>query len=258
MQIQNVTIIGAGNVSWHLSQELIKAGIIITQIFSRDINKAESIAKIVNAQAINSLNDIDSESDLILLCVSDKAINEVVNKLSIEPKIIAHTAGSMSINALNKFKTHGVFYPLQTFTKGIDIDFSQTPLCIEANNRECESKLLTLAKLISKNTYKLNSEQRLQCHLAAVFANNFTNHMFHVAEHILKQKDISFDILKPIIRETSNKVQNSSPIKAQTGPAIRNDQTTINSHLNLLSDTEMEKMYSFVSQNIWKLKQQNS
>lgn len=252
-----LSIIGAGNISWHLSQAFKNSGISIKQIFSRDLSKAKSMAKLVEAEPINSIKDLSPDTDLILICVSDKAIPEVVENIGFYDKTIAHTAGSVSLSALKKFTNHGVFYPLQTFTKGNYLNLLQTPFCIEANNTETQTKLLNLAKQISNSIYELSSEQRLQCHLAAVFANNFSNHMFHAAEQILKQKNIPFDIIKPIIAETANKIQNLSPKTAQTGPAARNDKSTIEAHLKLLSDSEMEKLYSFVSQNIWKLKQED-
>lgn len=257
MQNFSISIIGAGNISWHLAKNLFVKGYKINQIYSRKIQNAEAISNLVKAEAIDSISELKNNSDLLIICVTDSAINEVVSKINFQPKLIVHTAGSLDINILQKFNNYGVFYPLQTFSKNSELDISNTPFCIEANTKENEEILKTVAHCLTNAIYELNSEQRQQCHLAAVFANNFSNHMFHIAEKLLSEKNISFDILKPLILETANKVQNTTPLLAQTGPASRNNTITINNHLELLNSSQLEKIYSFVSQNILDYKNGN-
>lgn len=254
MQQLKISILGAGNVATHLAISLYLKGHSIVQIFSRNILNAQTLAIKVKALAINELSNLYNDVDLILLCVSDSAISEIIKQIEFQPKLIAHTAGSVSINELNKFANYGVFYPLQTFTKNSELNIKTVPFCIEANTQENKNTLLNLASDLSDSVYEMNTEQRIQCHLAAVFANNFANHMFHVSEQLLNKNQIPFDILKPLILETANKVQYTSPSLLQTGPASRNDQMVIEKHLTLLNSPHLKKIYSFVSNSIWELK----
>lgn len=254
MQKLRISIIGAGNVGYHLANALYKSGHSVLQIYSRNLQTAQNISENLHSEAINSLSLLNPSADLLILCVSDSAIPELVNQINFQPKLIVHTAGSVSIKALNKFENRGVFYPMQTFSKNVSLDFGNIPLCIEADSPENLSDLRLLAQSLSKAVYELSSEKRLQCHLAAVFANNFSNHMFAIAESLMLKNDIPFDILKPIIMETALKVQQVSPLQAQTGPASRNDTATLQKHQSLLDAPDLEKIYSFVSQSILNYK----
>lgn len=248
-----ISIVGSGNVSTHLAKHLYKKGHDIAYVYSRSLGNAAVLAKEVSSIAIDDVKMITPDADVILICVSDNAIEQIIDSLNFEPKLIAHTAGSVSIDSLEKFSNRGVFYPLQTFSKQRDVNMKQVPFCIEANNSNSLDLLKELAESISDTVIELTSEQRLQCHISAVFACNFTNHMYAISEQLLSQKNIPFDILKPIILETANKIQSLSPINAQTGPAVRNDTNTINHHLSLLSSSHLEKIYSFVSKSIYDM-----
>jgi predicted short-subunit dehydrogenase-like oxidoreductase (DUF2520 family) len=243
-------LIGSGNVATHLGIELHQAGHRISHVFSRDINHAKDLAEKLQATPTNNLNDLDQQSDLILICIADTAINEVAELITFEPILIAHTSGSIPISALSKFKNRGVFYPLQTFTKGRFISLRNVPFCIEAESISNKKTLKDLASQISEQVIEMNSSDRKQCHLAAVFANNFTNHMYSLAEQLLYKKKIPFEILKPLILETAKKIEQMSPIDAQTGPASRNDTVVIKEHLKQLESDKLEKLYSFVSNSI--------
>jgi len=256
MQNFNISIIGAGNIATHLAINFTKKGHLIEQVYSRNINNAKILAKKIKANPINNLANLKTNIDIILICVSDSAIIEVVNQLNFRSPLIAHTAGSVPMQALNKFDSFGVFYPLQTFSKNAKLNLNKVPFCIEANSEVNKKKLIDLANSISNNIFELNSEERLQAHLAAVFANNFSNHMFAMAEQMLKKHKIPFDILKPIILETATKIQQIPPQLAQTGPAVRNDIKTMEKHLALLTSQHLENLYSFVSQSIQNLKNQ--
>jgi predicted short-subunit dehydrogenase-like oxidoreductase (DUF2520 family) len=246
-----ISIIGSGNVATHLAINFYDKGNDIVNIFSRSIANADILAKKVDSSAIDKIDDLAEDVDIIVVSVSDDAISDIVKDIKFEPKLIVHTAGSVHIDVLNRFKNYGVVYPLQTFTKHKDVDMLSVPFCLEANSKTVLLSIKTLVSSISDNVRELTSEQRLQCHIAAVFANNFTNHMFAISEQLLSQKQISFDIIKPLIMETAKKVQNISPADAQTGPAKRGDEKTINNHLRALSSSNLEKIYSFVSNSIY-------
>ncbi|MCE9539162.1 MAG: DUF2520 domain-containing protein, partial [Bacteroidetes bacterium] len=195
---------------------------------------------------------IDTTADIYIIAVNDDAIIEVTKLLRLKNKIVVHTSGSVEMNILKPIsKNIGVFYPLQTFSKNKTVDFNVIPVCLEANNKDTFKVLQTLAKSISSNVQKINSEQRKTIHLAAVFACNFSNHLYTIASSILASANISFDVLSPLIEETARKVKNTPPIEAQTGPAVRNDIKTINNHLKMLSDNkEYRQLYKLISKNI--------
>lgn len=245
-----ITIIGSGNVAHHLGLGLFKAGHRILQVYSRNLNPAKELAKRLKARATDNLHTLQTTADLYLICVSDKAIEEVALQIDFEPELIAHTSGSISLSALSRFKNHGVFYPLQTFSKAREVPLNNVPFCIEANTPENKTRLSMLAGTLSGKIYELDSEQRKQCHLAAVFANNFVNHLYVLAQQLLKEKNIPFDILKPLILETAQKVQQLAPGEAQTGPALRNDIQVIEAHIEQLKSDKLEKLYRFVTASI--------
>lgn len=250
-----IVILGAGNVATHLSIALKDAGYSIKCIYSKTIYAARELASKVDAHYTNELSHIPVEADLYIIAVKDEVIMEIVNQLHLKYGIIVHTAGSISMDVFkSRFENYGVFYPLQTFSKSRKMDFSDIPICIESNTPTLQEKLIGLAKCLSKSVHVLDSEQRKKMHLAAVFACNFSNHMFSIAAEILKQSDISFDLLKPLINETTQKAMDNEPEKAQTGPAVRNDQDVIQKHLEMLKDNPyFEKIYRFVSESIYNM-----
>jgi predicted short-subunit dehydrogenase-like oxidoreductase (DUF2520 family) len=246
----HITIIGSGNVATHLAVHLKKNDHVIDTVYSRNIVNAQVLSKKVDAVPVDNIKTISSGSDIYIISVSDKAVINIIEQINFNPKLIVHTTGSLSIDILSKFSNYGVLYPLQTFTKNRNIDIVKVPFCIEANNTGSLNQIKLLAGSLSHTVYQLNSEQRLQCHIAAVFANNFANHMFAVAEKILQEKNIPFDIVKPLIQETAGKVMQIPPDEAQTGPAVRKDTITINKHLEIIKNREFKKIYSFVSDSI--------
>jgi predicted short-subunit dehydrogenase-like oxidoreductase (DUF2520 family) len=183
--------------------------------------------------------------------VKDDVIVEVLNKIKESNTPIVHTSGSVGADVFKNRENFGVFYPIQSFNKNIDINFNETPICIEANNSELEEKLIILAKSISKSVHFLNSKQREQLHIAAVFASNFTNHMMSISKEILNSNKMSFDLLKPLIRNTFEKIKNNPPKDVQTGPAIREDYLIIKKHLELLEEyDDLKTIYSKISNHI--------
>lgn len=255
MTKKTIVMIGSGNVATHMAQTLFNAGHKILQVYSRNLKNARTLSQLVNAEPISNIKSITPEAHLHLISISDKAIEPLVSAIEFEPMLIAHTAGSISMDALSRFRNYGVFYPLQTFSKQRKVDFSQLPMCLEANSQKNLDILTASAKSITQNVNYLNSEQRKQAHLSAVFACNFVNHFYAVAQHLLKEKNIDFDLIKPLILETAQKVQDMPPLDAQTGPAMRGDTGVINDHLKQLTSDRLEKLYSFVSDSINEMHQ---
>ncbi len=249
--IQKITFVGAGNVAQHLAVAFEQHGLEVECVFSRNLAKAQQLAqKLRHAKAQNHLNFNDATANLFVLAVRDDAIEEVCQQISL-PKntFVVHTSGTQSLEVLGNLQNPlGVFYPLQTFSADKVIDFQAVPFCIEANSPTHEVQLLQLAALLSKKVYQVNSAQRQSLHLAAVFANNFSNYLFGVAEELLSRADLPFDLLKPLLHETVEKAILLNPFEAQTGPARRNDTKTIKKHLDLLCEQpSLRELYELLS-----------
>jgi predicted short-subunit dehydrogenase-like oxidoreductase (DUF2520 family) len=249
--IHHIVIIGSGNVATCLGKSLHSKGINIKQVYSPNLQHANKLANMLASQAINNFSKMVTDADLYLICVNDNAIEQVANSLTFEPGMVAHTSGSIGIGALARFKQCGVFYPYQTFTAGREINLMEVPFCIEGNTPETTQSLKQLAFALSNTVFEVNSPQRLQLHLAAVFANNFVNYFYDIAHNLLTNSGLTFDILKPLLAETLNKAIEIGPHFAQTGPARRGDFNVIKRHCELLNNPDLEKLYSFVSQNIY-------
>jgi predicted short-subunit dehydrogenase-like oxidoreductase (DUF2520 family) len=248
-----ITLIGAGNVATQLGLALLKEGYLISQVYSKTSRSASILSKKLKAKAITDLKKLELDAAIYIIAVKDDAINQVAKHLELKDQIVVHTSGSVSVDALkNVSKNHGVFYPLQTFTKNKKLKFKNVPVCIEGNNKSTSTTLQYFAKSISSNVQVINSDQRKVIHLAAVFACNFTNHMYAIAEEILKKNKLSLDLLQPLIEETALKIKTTSPAQAQTGPAVRGDQKIMEEHLKMLGDKKLKEIYEVVSGNIVK------
>ena len=251
--IQQVTLIGAGNLATQMGKALLKAGVKIIQVYSRTEEAARELAAVLDTDYTNESEKINLSADLVLVAVKDDAIESILAKLECRQVKIAHTAGSVPLNVLEGYSDHcGVFYPLQTFSKSREVNFREIPVCVEANSAEMLHELKDLAMKISENVCEINSTEREILHLSAVFTCNFVNHFYFLGADLLKENNLSFNLLKPLILETAAKVMELNPYAAQTGPAIRYDETIINKHLNLLeTQPELRKIYSFVSESIF-------
>lgn len=255
--IKKITIIGSGNVAYHLAKRLWECSFYITQIFSRKVKNARFLAEQVNAEYTAQLMDIERSSDIYIIAISDDAIESVGEELSeILPKqaMIVHTSGATPSTVFeNNFQNYGVFYPLQSFSKNKPADFDQIPICLDASNEKTFQQLKKIAERISPKVYNINDEQRAYLHVAAVYVNNFSNYLYHIAAEILDERQIPFELLKPLILETAQKVQTHLPSNMQTGPAMRGDQITMKRHLELLEvDVEKRKLYEYLSKQIAK------
>ncbi|MBE9586300.1 DUF2520 domain-containing protein [Mucilaginibacter sp. JRF] len=250
-----ITIIGSGNVATHMAAAFKNAGHRIVQVYSPTMQNAALLAYHVGAEAIDQLADVNPETDIFIISVKDDAIIDVARQLAPYNKLTVHTSGATSISALEIFTANcGVFYPLQTFSKIRELNFLNVPLCIEGADDDITKQLQQLAQTISNNVYRVSSDQRKILHLAAVFACNFPNYLYHVAEQLLNQNQLDFNIIRPLIDETAQKVQQASPVQVQTGPAIRNDEKTMQAHMQLLDNSaELQAIYSMLSQAIIKM-----
>jgi predicted short-subunit dehydrogenase-like oxidoreductase (DUF2520 family) len=248
--MKNIILLGSGNVATHLGIALKNSNYTIVQVYSKSIENAKILAKKLDAQFTNNLSKLKS-SDLIIVCINDDAILSVLSQ--IKNTAIVHTSGSIGLDVFKqKFTNYGVFYPLQTFNKEIDINISEIPFCIEGNSLEFEKQLIKIAKALSNNVVKMNSQQRKQLHIAAVFACNFSNHMYSIADDLLAKKNIDFKILLPLIRKTNTNLENYRPKEVQTGPAKRKDIAIIQEHIATIKENEIKELYHRISDNIIK------
>ena len=249
-----ITIIGSGNVATHLAAAFKNAGHRIMQVYSRNMNNAALLAYHVGAEAIDDLNNVISATDLFVISVNDDAIAPIAQSLAKYQKLTVHTSGATDLQTLLTYISRaGVFYPLQTLSKNKEVDFSKVPLCIEGADDAIVVELEQLAQTISNSVYRIDSAQRKILHLAAVFACNFPNYLYGVAQELLAEHNMEFDMLRPLILETARKVQDHLPADVQTGPASRNDENTMAAHLEILGDEpQLKEIYKLLSQGIIK------
>lgn len=244
-----ITILGSGKVAHHLLLNILECNNLrIKQIYARNIESLVDIAP--KNTLVNNIKLLEP-SDLFIIAVSDNAIEEVAKQIKTPNQLVIHTSGTIPLSILPQ-KRKGVVYMLQSFSKEKELDFSFIPFCIEANNHDDFLFLEQLALNFSERVYKISSDQRRAIHLAAVFVNNFANHMFTLGEDICRQHQVPFEILKPLILETAQKIMLLSPKEAQTGPASRGDQNTINKHLEMISDNNLKEIYKIITNSIQK------
>jgi predicted short-subunit dehydrogenase-like oxidoreductase (DUF2520 family) len=250
-----ITIIGSGNVATHLGAALKNAGHRIVQVYSPNLQNAAMLAYHIGAEATDQLSVLSSETDLFIISVKDDAIIDVAKQVAPLGKLLVHTSGATSLSALELFTDNaGVFYPLQTFSKTRELDFWQVPLCIEGASDDIIQTLWQLAHTISNSVHRVSSDQRKTLHLAAVFACNFPNYLYQAAYDLLRNNGLSFDVIRPLILETAQKVLQAIPASVQTGPAVRNDARTMQAHLDMLENNDqLKQLYQLLSQAIIKM-----
>lgn len=234
-----IILIGAGNVGYHLGKRLFKKKINVSQVYSRTLENAKYLGKQINTKYTNQLAEIETTADMYIIAIKDDYIERVGARLaenkSIRKKLIVHTSGAVASTVLAPFfKRYGVFYPLQTFSKSKKVTFKNIPICVDASKKRDRLYLHELASQISKNVYAISDQERAILHVAAVFVNNFSNHLFHIAADICAKEQLDFSVLQPLIQETVLKIQAQAPLQMQTGPARRGDKATIEKHLLFL------------------------
>ena len=256
MKYFRIGIAGAGNLAWHLAQDLEKTGHVVPVIYSRNREKAEIIAQqLYETEILQEPDFTGHDLDLLLLAISDDAIQSFSNQMVVEEQtIVAHCAGSVPMDVLQHLlDNYGVFYPLQTFSTEKAIDFKDIPVCIESESAHVHDVLYAVGKSLGCKVVVMDSEQRKWLHLAAVFTCNFTNHMLFHAKTLLDSEGIDFSLLKPLARETIDKAFMLTPEIAQTGPASRNDEKTLQMHLEKLrNNPEIADLYRRISTSIFQ------
>ena len=254
--MERVVIIGSGNLAEALARAVAKSDLELVQVFARNAERAHLIADLAQTDWATHPEMLSREADIYLIAVSDKAVGQVASTLPIPAEAaVAHTAGSVPLAAIPaKFARRAVFYPMQTFTKGREVDFSVIPVFLETPASGLREELEKFARKLTRTVIWADSAQRAKVHLAAVFACNFANHMYAVGERIVRSAGLDFEVLKPLIAETAAKACDApSPLGVQTGPAVRNDFATKARHGELLSfDLRLKNIYSTISQSIWE------
>ncbi len=240
-----VVFLGFGNLNFHLSQALHASGkVSVLQIYNR--SSVELPKALADIPFTSNLLDL-AEADIYIMGIQDDAIKEFSSQIPFENKLVVHTSGAVAMQKLDIKNRKGVFYPLQTFSKARNIDFSKIPILVEAESESDLQLLKELGKTISENINEISSEKRTKLHLAAVFVNNFTNYLFQIGSDILEKDNLSFDLLKPLIHETVDKLDHLSPLEAQTGPAKREDLKSIQKHLDLMDSGVEKEIYELMS-----------
>ena len=247
-----IVIIGSGNVAYHLAKAFTQNNIEVSQIFGRNEVELNKISEELNIPY--STKDLD-DADLYLISVSDSAVEQVSDLIKTEKALVAHTSGSLPIETLNGDYRKASFYPLQTFSKTKNLDYSKIPFFIEAENQIDEKSLFELASLISDNVETSDYEKRKYIHLTAVFACNFVNHLFARAKEISDSQDLDFNYFIPLIDETVEKIHHLEPKSAQTGPAVRGDERVLKLHEELITNDEHLKIYNTMNESIQKMYQ---
>jgi predicted short-subunit dehydrogenase-like oxidoreductase (DUF2520 family) len=247
--VRKICMIGAGNMATNLAFALYQKDFRILQVYNRTKKHGLDLARMTGAKYISDLKRLSVDADLYIISVSDDALKEVVDKIGSMNKLLVHTSGSVEMNALShKSANVGVIYSPQTFTRSQPVSFRGLPVLIEANSRENELQLKKVALKLTGKVFYADSHKRKVIHMAAVFAGNFPNLMYAIAEDILEKEGFDLEILLPIIRQTASNASTKNPFQFQTGPAIREDKEILKEHLGLLNEfPEYKNLYEMVS-----------
>ncbi len=248
----DIVIFGSGNAATVLGRKFAAAGHKIIQVISRNSKAASELAYEWDTESANYLSLVNTNADVYIIAVSDDALKEITSNLKLPGKVVAHTAGSVSKEILKNVSNHyGVFYPLQTLRKEI-LTLPDIPVFYEGSDEIANTTLRRLAQSVSYDqAMQADTGARMKLHVAAVIVNNFTNHLFALAEKYCQKEGLNFQQLIPLIEETVNRLKTSSPSESMTGPASRNDQKTIHLHLNLLNEyPQLQHLYRVITESI--------
>lgn len=256
MDRYEIVVIGSGNVAEAFTRALVKcSGVSLKQVYARNEERGRAVAALGRTEWSGCAEEL-ATADLYIIAVSDSVVEEVATSLPIPPHaIVVHTAGSVPLDAIPKrVGGRGIIYPLQSFTKGRTVNMDDVPLFVEADGESTRENLMRVASMLSSHVEYATSERRKIIHLAGVFVNNFSNHMYALGRDVLTRSGLSFDILKPLIHETAEKaIAADNPRDVQTGPAVRNDKVVVERHLELLADDECkQKIYKDLTDSIWE------
>lgn len=252
---KNICIIGSGNVATCMSHLFFKSGHTILQIYSREKQNAEQLAQTFHAAATSNITELVNHADLYFIAVEDKAIEMIAKQLHVQNNMVVHCSGSVEMEILNDSSANiGVLYPLQSFNKSMAHQIPDFNFIIEANTTAANEWLAAFAKTLNRNCVAMTFAERRRMHLAAVFMNNFSNHMIAIGEKILTENNLPVSLIKPLIETTFQKIVLNGAVASQTGPAMRNDEAVMNQHLSLLSDhPQWKKIYTLLNSSISEL-----
>ncbi len=251
---KRIVLVGAGNVATHLGLALQKNGYSVVQVYSRTEDSASVLAGLLGASYTVFLEELCPDADLYIVSVKDAVMQSLLPNIvkGREEALFVHTAGSMPMNVWEGIAPrYGVLYPMQTFSKLRELDFSTVSFFVEANRKEDLEVLKALASSLGSIVYEADSEQRMSLHVAAVFACNFSNQMYALCAKLLEKYGMPFEAMLPLIDETARKVHQLAPKDAQTGPAVRRDENVMGKHLDLLADEPvLHELYKKISESI--------
>lgn len=250
-----ISIVGSGNMAYQLTSAFVKANYDVKGIYARNAIAAGEIGQFFGVPVFKDLTSITS--NVVFLCVSDDAIDEVSSACGASDRILIHTSGSTSLSAING-DNKGVFYPLQTMTKVSEVEFSKIPIFVTSDQSSISSMLLKLASSISDKVYEVNDDQRLKLHLSAVLTNNFMNHLAVKAKALLESNNLEYEMITPLLEMTFDKITRKPYNMTQTGPAKRGDALVLEKHIALLSnDPYLKEVYEAMSNSIFEFESKN-
>lgn len=250
---KTIVFIGAGNVASHLAPALDGvAGLEVIQVYSRNRDNASALAsRLNNSRATSDISDL-MKADIYIVSLVDDAVGEILKHIPVNDALWLHTSGSLTKDVLSSCsKRYGVFYPLQTFSKGVAVDVSEVPIFTEGSTLEVEKEIKALAESITSRVIHAEEDTRRRMHIAAVFGCNFVNYLWTLSDDILREEGLSLDVLRPLLYETLRKAVTIGPGAGQTGPAVRGDRKIMDKHLSLLSPEEAD-IYRLLSDSIYK------
>lgn len=250
-------MIGAGRVATHLAQALRKrAGLRLVQVYSRTSEHARALAeRSGEAEWTTSVEAVRRDADVYIFALSDDALADVAGRVPTNDGLWLHTAGSVPMDVFHgRAQRYGVLYPLQTFSRERSVDFRRVPCFVEGCTAEVTDEVRALAERLSDEVHVLPSADRAYLHLAAVFACNFTNHMYALADEIVRAHGLDGAVLRPLIDETAAKIHSLTPRDAQTGPALRNDCAVMERQAAMISDPDVRRLYEAISRGIYALR----
>lgn len=254
MNNKRIVLVGAGNLATNFGKALKRGGHEIAQVYSRTEESAMTLAELLGCEFTTDLSQLVCDADVYVVSVKDSVLDEVVGKSvrGKEQSLWLHTAGSMPMDCFKgRVARYGVLYPMQTFSKGREVDFQQIPCFVEGSDSFACEMVAALARTVSGRVIEMSSSDRKYLHLAAVWACNFANHCYDVASMVLGERGIPFDVMLPLIDETARKVHELSPREAQTGPAVRYDRNVMDKHLSLMDGCrERKELYEYISKSI--------
>lgn len=251
-----ISLIGAGNVAFVLGRLIKQQGHTIIEVINRDMQKAMALATVLNTLPTASFSEVNDKTELVIIAVSDNAIQKVCKEINFKNKMVVHTAGSVEMDILkNTSDRYGVLWPLQSLKKNIPY-LPKIPLLVSGNNSATLNSLYEFATSLSEQVSKANDGIRSKLHLSAVAISNFTNHLFDLTSEYCQKENLDFSMLTPLIVETCNRAVSGNIHEYQTGPASRHDTATIDKHITMLQDHAMlQHIYKIMSDSIEQIHQ---